>query len=660
MYHRNWKFARINVPLFLARIVPKTVIDKSLRPLSIPPNSFTIKVEQMAFALLVISISPVHKEVLRMKRRFFSILLTLALCVGLMPAVVWAAEEINPDSWGALRTAIDTDGATIKLNQNIEAGSSDVTLMVSSGKKVILDLNGYTIDRGLSNVTVSSTTGAPVINVQGELTIKDSSAEGNGMITGGNNVASGGGIHVYSGGTLNLDGGHISGNTSSGNGTAGGVQVEGTFNMNGGSIERNNSETHGGGVSVSGGVFEMNEGLIANNTAKEYGGGVFAGYATFNLNGGIIRNNSAANGGGIWANQTILNVVGGTITLNTASENGGGAFLNAPDKYGGGDYQINGGTITNNTATIQGGGIYMDGDASATVRRISMKGAPIIKDNTASSAASNVFLKNGFKIYITDKITDGAIVGITNSTEPTSANPIVFTNGFNTYNSSAEPDLFFFSDKSVNVLGKDHSGEIQLEAPIAYDINVSVTNIADGSILEGATVQIFKKDSPSYILEEWTSTSQPHTVSGLEPDVEYILRETIPPDGYVLASDISFNIDNAGIITSTGSITTDGVLLIQNEASVPYNLYICGTQVTSANAGDLSVIDGVSGNVSYNDSTKTLTLKDATIQGNVQDTIAVRMSNLTIAFSGENMISARTSTGYCRGIDVTKRRAECF
>ena len=313
-----------------------------------------------------------------MKRRLFSILLTLALCIGLMPAMVWAAEDINPDSWGALRTAIDTDGATIKLNQNIEAGSSDFTLMVSSGKKVILDLNGYTIDRGLSNVTVSFTTGAPVINVQGELTIKDSSAEGNGMITGGNNVASGGGIHVFSGGTLNLDGGHISGNTSSGNGTAGGVQVEGTFNMNGGSIERNNSETHGGGVSVSGGVFEMNEGLIANNTAKEYGGGVFAGYATFNLNGGIIRNNSAANGGGIWANQTTLNVVGGTITLNTASENGGGAFLNAPDKYGGGDYQINGGTITNNTATIQGGGIYMDGDASATVRRISMKGAPII------------------------------------------------------------------------------------------------------------------------------------------------------------------------------------------------------------------------------------------------------------------------------------------
>ena len=45
-----------------------------------------------------------------------------------------------------------------------------------------------------------------------------------------------------------------------------------------------------------------------------------------------------------------------------------------------------------------------------------------------------------------------------------------------------------------------------------------------------------------------------------------------------------------------------------------YALYIAGTQVTSANCDDLSEIDGVEGKVSYDHSTKTLTLDNATIK----------------------------------------------
>ncbi len=45
------------------------------------------------------------------------------------------------------------------------------------------------------------------------------------------------------------------------------------------------------------------------------------------------------------------------------------------------------------------------------------------------------------------------------------------------------------------------------------------------------------------------------------------------------------------------------------ELSADYDLKIAGVQVTSDNAGDLSVIEGVSGTVSYDNATKTLTFK---------------------------------------------------
>lgn len=49
------------------------------------------------------------------------------------------------------------------------------------------------------------------------------------------------------------------------------------------------------------------------------------------------------------------------------------------------------------------------------------------------------------------------------------------------------------------------------------------------------------------------------------------------------------------------------------QAQTEYDIWICGTQVTSENCGDLSVIEGVNGTVTYDPTTKTLTLQRATI-----------------------------------------------
>ena len=61
-----------------------------------------------------------------------------------------------------------------------------------------------------------------------------------------------------------------------------------------------------------------------------------------------------------------------------------------------------------------------------------------------------------------------------------------------------------------------------------------------------------------------------------------------------------------------------------------YNLWIAGTQVTDANKDDLSVIDGVSGSVSYDPTTATLTLTNATITGAGEMEAALKTGLATI------------------------------
>lgn len=50
-------------------------------------------------------------------------------------------------------------------------------------------------------------------------------------------------------------------------------------------------------------------------------------------------------------------------------------------------------------------------------------------------------------------------------------------------------------------------------------------------------------------------------------------------------------------------------------AQTSYDLWIASVQVTSENCSDLSVIDGVTGKATYDPTTKTLTLEDASIDG---------------------------------------------
>jgi len=123
----------------------------------------------------------------------------------------------------------------------------------------------------------------------------------------------------------------------------------------------------------------------------------------------------------------------------------------------------------------------------------------------------------------------------------------------------------------------DESGKVTTTGTITEDgvllvensktqVNICVVDIADGAEIEGAIVQVIEKkdENEEEVVEEWTSTTEPHEIEGLKTGVEYTLRETVAPEGYTVATDITFTIDESGKVTTTGTITEDGVLLVEN------------------------------------------------------------------------------------------------
>ena len=80
-------------------------------------------------------------------------------------------------------------------------------------------------------------------------------------------------------------------------------------------------------------------------------------------------------------------------------------------------------------------------------------------------------------------------------------------------------------------------------------------------------------------------------------------------------------------------------------AQTNYGLEIAGETVSSANCSDLSVIDGVTGKVSYDPTTKTLTLEDASIVGRVNHHSIYSEDELTCVVKGEVSITSNGSLG---------------
>lgn len=274
-----------------------------------------------------------------------------------------------------------------------------------------------------------------------------------GEITQNNGLKNGGGVYVGGSGTLSMSGGEISSNTVTGDGGGVYVSADSTFTMTSGitvpKIIGNEAGGNGGGV-YAGGTLNMNGGEISGNTATYNGGGIAVdGGVNSNIKASIAGGaigvsgspNTAENGGGIYLISGMVDIGAADVSYNEATANGGGIYLldgsvtlqggavshNAA-KDGGGVYvvagatlEMTGGIISNNSSTAgRGGGINLGGTLSMTGGTISGNGsqgvyaisaqAINLGDSAVIAADNDIQLGNGKSITITSSLTGSAPV----------------------------------------------------------------------------------------------------------------------------------------------------------------------------------------------------------------------------------------------------------
>ena len=403
-----------------------------------------------------------------MKKRILSCLMALALCLTLLPATAQAAEEdththclcgksgcteadrveIAFSKWltsdreqtsNSWRLDCGNVGDTTGNRVDSENGNGNWVLedgryYLRTGVENYTKYSEVKIDRTIvirGDVTIclngqtleSSAKDQPVFLVEADSTLTLTDCKGNMGKVKHTSDGSGSGVKVESGGTFNMYGGTITGNTTTKGG--GGVYVSGgTFTMNGNASVTSNRATDrdngtGGGVYVVDGTFTMNDNAsITGNTATSTDGGVgvytTSTTATFTMNGGTISGNTATNGGGV-----------GVYGTGSAFATNGSAFI------------MNGGAISGNTATNNGGGVYVSKSGTFEMHNSASVTGNTASDNTADQG-------NGGGVYVysgTFEMNDTASVSGNTATNSKSENTTyggVYVSSNGTFNMNGE------------------------------------------------------------------------------------------------------------------------------------------------------------------------------------------------------------------------------
>ena len=76
-------------------------------------------------------------------------------------------------------------------------------------------------------------------------------------------------------------------------------------------------------------------------------------------------------------------------------------------------------------------------------------------------------------------------------------------------------------------------------------VDISKVDATTSKEIEGAQLTLTDKET-GQVVEQWTSTHEPHRIKGLTVNKTYILHEVAAPNGYQVASDIEFTIQDTG------------------------------------------------------------------------------------------------------------------
>ena len=124
----------------------------------------------------------------------------------------------------------------------------------------------------------------------------------------------------------------------------------------------------------------------------------------------------------------------------------------------------------------------------------------------------------------------------------------------------AAPSGYMLSDEQYPVTISENDDIVELTAENkAITVSISKADIY-GNELEGASMRLI--DENGDIIDEWISDGDDHIITNI-PAGGYTLKEVAAPDGYIIATDICFTIDEYGNVTVEGveatSETEDGI-----------------------------------------------------------------------------------------------------
>ena len=361
-------------------------------------------------------------------KKTVSILLVVVLIAGIMLAVPLTAQAASTNYYykesvkgsavyvssleEAWNEAAFYDGGVVGILADTTISSA---LETSNNYTLTLELNGHILSRGLTSYSAASIKGNVItvnrgatLNVYGNIKlrpwpvcensypcwylegddnikIKNGTSENRGVITGGYNVSSGGGIVISENATVNLNYTDVAGNRSSNDYyCGGGIDIRGenaVLNLKSSSVKYNCADFDGGGIAVSkkgktASIVLDEKSSIEENIGCRNGGGIAVmasncnvvstsetGYTNIKGNSApgldteTGERNGAGSGGGIYIFESYCGITGSfRIYDNYAMNNGGGVYMNAPCSA------LNGCIIDNNIAVNgHGGGVCVNG-----------------------------------------------------------------------------------------------------------------------------------------------------------------------------------------------------------------------------------------------------------------------------------------------------------
>lgn len=331
----------------------------------------------------------------------------------------------------------------------------------------------------------------------------------------------------------------------------------------------------GGGISNHASSPTLNNLIITHNTGS-FGGGLYnTDSSSPTLTNCTITNNFARRGGGVCNNGSSPTFINCMISNNSASINAGGIF----NEGTGNTMTLINCTIAGNTASTYGGGIF--NDVSSMVLQNS-----IIWGNSATLGSSQVYIESGSITLDYCCYADGTMNvggnpnsgGVFTATNSTVADPrFVSSNGFEYLIAGTSPcadaGLDSFNSQNFDLRGAGFERKLNKSDASTGTIDMGAYEYKFGTDPAGGTTYTWTgtADNNWNNADNWSTATVPTSADGasfVESSPNYpVITATFECYDLTIAQSATLTIATSGALTVTNSLTNNGRIIIQSDAS---------------------------------------------------------------------------------------------